>query len=59
MDLGPNASFIIAAYGMAALVVVGLIAWVRADHEAQRRRLAALEARGVTRRSESKAPEAA
>ena len=59
MELGPHAAFIVAAYVMAALVVVGLIAWVLADYEAQRRRLADLEARGITRRSETKAPEAA
>jgi len=57
MDLGPHAAFIIAAYLMAALVVLGLIAWVLADHEAQRRLLADLDARGVTRRA--KPPEAA
>jgi heme exporter protein D len=51
-DLGPHAAFIIAAYVMAALVVTGLIAWVVADHAAQRRLLADLEARGVTRRSD-------
>lgn len=51
MDLGPHASFIIAAYAMAALVVVCLIAWVLADYDAQRRQLSDLEARGVTRRS--------
>jgi heme exporter protein D len=52
MDLGPHAAFIIAAYAMAALVVIALIAWVLADHAAQRRLLADLEARGVTRRSD-------
>ena len=57
-DLGPRAAFIIAAYATAAVVVIGLIAWVIADHDAQRRLLADLEARGVTRRSE-KPPEAA
>ena len=57
MDLGPHAAFIIAAYLVAALVVIGLIAWILADYAAQRRRLAALEARGVTRRA--KPPEAA
>jgi heme exporter protein D len=51
-DLGPHATFIIAAYACAAVVVIGLIAWVIADHDAQRRLLADLEARGVTRRSE-------
>jgi heme exporter protein D len=52
MALGPHAAFIVAAYVMAALVVIGLIAWILADYAAQRRRLATLEARGVTRRSE-------
>ena len=51
MDLGPHATFIVAAYAMAALVVVCLIAWVLADYDAQRRQLSDLEARGVTRRS--------
>ena len=59
MELGPHASFIVAAYAVAVLVVVALIAWVLADYDAQRRRLAALEVRGVTRRSDAKAPEAA
>jgi heme exporter protein D len=58
-DLGPHASFIVAAYAMAVLVVLALIAWVLADHAAQQRRLADLEARGVTRRSQQKATEAA
>jgi heme exporter protein D len=51
MDLGPHASFIIAAYVIAAVTVLGLIAWVLADYDAQRRQLGDLEARGVTRRS--------
>ena len=52
INLGPHAAFIIAAYAAALAVVIGLIGWVRADHAAQRRLLADLEARGVTRRSE-------
>jgi len=55
MDLGPHAAFIIAAYVMAALVVLGLIAWVRADYGAQLRLLGELESRGITRRSNSEA----
>ncbi len=51
-NLGPNAGFIVAAYAIAALVLVALIAWVALDYRAQRRQIAALEARGVTRRSE-------
>jgi heme exporter protein D len=57
MDLGPHATFIVVAYVAAALVVIGLVAWILADHAAQRRLLADLEARGVTRRA--KPPEAA
>jgi len=55
MDLGPHATFIIAAYVTAALVVIGLIAWVFADYDAQRRLLGELEARGITRRSKDPA----
>ena len=54
MDLGPYAGFIVAAYGVAIAVVAALIAWVVADHRAQVRVLADLEARGVTRRSDQK-----
>ena len=52
MNLGPHADFIIAAYGVAATVVIALIGWVMLDHRAQRRRLEKLEAHGVTRRSD-------
>jgi len=50
--LGPHAPFIVAAYSAAALVLVALIAWVMLDYRAQRRKIDALEARGVMRRSE-------
>jgi heme exporter protein D len=46
-----HAGFIIAAYSLTAVVVIGLIAWVLADQRAQRRAIAALEARGARRRS--------
>jgi heme exporter protein D len=52
MDLGPYASFIVAAYALTAAVVVALILWVGFDYRAQRKILAELESRGVTRRSE-------
>jgi len=51
VDLGTHAAFIVAAYAVAVLVVGGMIVWVIADHRAQTRLLAELEARGVTRRS--------
>ena len=52
MNLGPHAAFIVAAYAAALAVVIGLIAWVLADHAAQRRLIADLEAHGVSRRSD-------
>jgi len=50
-DLGPHAAFIVAAYASVALVLAVLIAWVALDYRAQRQKLAALESRGITRRS--------
>lgn len=49
--LGDHAGFILASYGITAAVVLLLILWVVVDHRAQNARLAALEARGVRRRS--------
>jgi heme exporter protein D len=51
IDLGPHASFILAAYGVALLVLILLIGWIVLDYRAQRRRVAELESQGVTRRS--------
>ena len=52
INLGPHAAFIIAAYVVAVMVIAALFAWITLDHRAQKRRLDALEARGVTRRSD-------
>lgn len=49
--LGPHWGFIVAAYLVTAVVVLGLIVWIRADLAAQRRTLKDLEARGLRRRS--------
>jgi heme exporter protein D len=51
MDLGPHEGFIISAYVLATLVVAALVIWVIADHVTQKRALAELERRGITRRS--------
>jgi heme exporter protein D len=51
VNLGAHAGFIVVAYGAAALIVAVLIAWVTLDHRAQRRTLAEMESRGVTRRA--------
>lgn len=53
--LGPHAGFIVASYGLTTLVIAGLIAWVLVDHSAQKRQLAALESRGIRRRSAARA----
>lgn len=47
-----HASFIIAAYGVAAAGLSALIGWLVLDNRAQKRALAELEARGVRRRSD-------
>lgn len=52
MNLGPYAAFIGAAYSLTILVIGALILWVLVDYRLQRKLLADLEARGVTRRSE-------
>ena len=46
-----HAGFIIAAYLVTTVVVVGMIVWIVLDGRLQRRRLAELEARGIRRRS--------
>jgi heme exporter protein D len=51
MTLGQHANFIVAAYAIAAIVVVALIGWVIADYRRQRAILRDLERTGLTRRS--------
>jgi heme exporter protein D len=48
---GAHAGFILAAYLLAAGVLIAMVAWIVIDGRAQRRRIADLEARGVRRRS--------
>ncbi|MBP0112715.1 MULTISPECIES: heme exporter protein CcmD [Bradyrhizobium] len=57
MSLGPYASFIVASYAAAALVIVILIGWVMLDYRSQTQRLRELEERGITRRSGRSATE--
>ena len=51
LDLGPHAGFIWMAYGVAVLVLSGLIGWIRIDARHQLQLLADLEAKGIRRRS--------
>ena len=44
--------YVSAAYGIAALALAGLIAWIVLDHRTRRRELAELEAAGMRRRSD-------
>lgn len=50
-DLGAHAGFILAAYGVTAAAVAGLIGWVALDHRHLRATLAELDSRGLRRRS--------
>jgi heme exporter protein D len=45
VNLGPHANFILAAYGIAALTLSVLIAWVLINYRAQRRINRDLESR--------------
>jgi heme exporter protein D len=56
MDLPLHAGFIISAYAVAAAVVGLLVTWVIADHLTQKRALAELDRRGITRRSAEPRP---
>lgn len=51
MDLGPHAAFIWAAYGVFIAVLAAVLAWLWLDGKTQERTLAALEARGIKRRT--------
>ena len=51
--LGEHAGFILAAYGVVAIVLGSVIALTIIDGAQQRRALADLEARGIRRRSET------
>ena len=52
LTMSTHDMFVAAAYVLSAIGLAGLIAWIVADQETQRRELAAFEARGVKRRSE-------
>jgi len=50
-SFGPHAVFIVGAYLAALIVTLAVIVWVWLDYRRQRRILADLDARGITRRS--------
>lgn len=53
--LGGYAAFILPAYGLTALVTLGLIAWIWVVHRRLSRDIAELESRGVRRSGKRKA----
>jgi heme exporter protein D len=55
IDLGPHAVFIVSAYIGVAAVTAALIAWAAWRSVDAKRRLAALEASGIRRRSDGPA----
>jgi len=57
MSLGSYASFILASYLAAVLVVAILIGWIALDYRIQKRHLRELEESGVIRRSGRSATE--
>jgi heme exporter protein D len=54
LDLGPHASFILAAYGVTVVAIAGLVLVTVGDDLKQRNLLAALERQGIRRRSAAK-----
>jgi len=55
-DLGPHATFILAAYGVTFLAVSALAFFIVDDDRKQRRILAELERKGIRRRSAEPKP---
>jgi heme exporter protein D len=55
-DLGPHASFIIAAYAVTLVAVAALAFFIVEDDRKQRRILAELERKGIRRRSAEPKP---
>ncbi|ESY73130.1 heme exporter protein CcmD [Mesorhizobium sp. M1050] len=50
--MSAHALYVTAAYGITAVVLIGLIGWILLDQRARKRELAELEAAGVRRRSD-------
>lgn len=52
-----HALFVAAAYGISAVAIVALLAWMLIDQRLRRREIAELERRGIRRRSAAKEPQ--
>lgn len=50
--MSAHALYVLAAYGISALAIAGLIGWIILDQRARKRELAQIEASGLRRRSD-------
>jgi len=50
--MSAHALYVTAAYGISALALAGLIAWVLLDQRARKREMSELQASGMRRRSD-------
>ncbi|MDR3470608.1 MAG: heme exporter protein CcmD [Devosia sp.] len=55
ISLGNHAGFILAAYAVFFVAVIGMVLWIVVDGRTLSRQLADLEVRGIRRRSEDRA----
>lgn len=56
MELGEHAGFIIAGYLISFAVIAGLVFWYLSQSRRNQARIGELEAQGIRRRSDAKAP---
>ncbi|MBX9453936.1 MAG: heme exporter protein CcmD [Neoaquamicrobium sediminum] len=52
--MSAHALYVSAAYGISALVILGLIGWILIDQRNRKRELSRLEAAGIRRRSDAR-----
>jgi heme exporter protein D len=57
MQAAAHIGFITTAYAAGVVVIGALIAWVMLDYRSQRRILAELESKGISRRSARETPD--
>lgn len=48
-----HSAFVAAAYGISALLIAAMVAWILVDQAMRKREIAELESRGIKRRSAS------
>jgi heme exporter protein D len=51
--MSAHALYVLSAYGVSTIALLGLAGWILADQRARKRELAALEAAGIRRRSDA------